>query len=171
METGPLRRLVRSRHERMVAGVCGGLGRYFDTDPVIWRLGFVLVTLMGGAGLLAYIILAIVLPEEGRDEAARATLEEHAEDLANAGQQLGDELTASGQRLREDLRGWSDYRSPEDTARRQRSRQLGGMILIGLGALFLLGNMGIFAWVSWDKLWPAVLIVIGLALLLRQRRD
>ena len=44
------------------------------------------------------------------------------------------------------------------------------MVLIGLGVLFLLGNTGIFGWVDWDKLWPAVLIVIGVALLLRQRR-
>jgi phage shock protein C len=48
----------------MVAGVCGGLGAYFAIDPVIVRLAFVVVTLAGGAGLLAYIVLAIVVPEE-----------------------------------------------------------------------------------------------------------
>ena len=56
-------RLHRSCRERMVFGVCGGLAESFDVDPTIVRLVFVLVTLAGGAGLLAYIVLALVLPE------------------------------------------------------------------------------------------------------------
>jgi phage shock protein PspC (stress-responsive transcriptional regulator) len=56
-------RLHRSCRERMIFGVCGGLAETFDVDPTIVRLAFVLVTLAGGAGLLVYIILAIVLPE------------------------------------------------------------------------------------------------------------
>lgn len=67
VETPPPRhvaRLHRSCQERMVFGVCGGLAETFAVDPTIVRLVFVLVTLAGGAGVLAYIILAIVLPEE-----------------------------------------------------------------------------------------------------------
>ena len=56
-----LRRTVR---DRMVFGVCGGLARYFKIDPVLVRLAFVLTTLAGGAGVLAYLILTIVVPCE-----------------------------------------------------------------------------------------------------------
>jgi phage shock protein C len=55
--------LYRSRQNRMIAGVCGGLGEYFNVDPTIVRLIFVLVGLLGGPGLILYIIMAIIVPE------------------------------------------------------------------------------------------------------------
>lgn len=58
------KRLYRSRNDRMIAGVCGGLGQYFGIDPTIVRLIFVLAVLAGFAGVLAYLILAIVIPLE-----------------------------------------------------------------------------------------------------------
>ncbi len=58
------RRLYRSRTQRMIGGVCGGLGEYFDIDPTIVRLLFVVTALAGGPGLLAYIIMLIVVPNE-----------------------------------------------------------------------------------------------------------
>jgi phage shock protein C len=57
-------RLYRSQNERMLAGVCGGLGKFFGIDPTIMRLIFVVLALMGGPGLLIYIIMWIVVPEE-----------------------------------------------------------------------------------------------------------
>jgi len=59
-----VRRLYRSRTQRMIGGVCGGLGEYFDIDATIWRLLFVVTALAGGPGLLAYIIMLIVVPSE-----------------------------------------------------------------------------------------------------------
>jgi phage shock protein C len=61
-EKGAPKRLYRSRQDRMIGGVCGGLGQYFNVDPVIVRLIFLLL-LLSGPGLLAYIILMIVVPE------------------------------------------------------------------------------------------------------------
>jgi phage shock protein PspC (stress-responsive transcriptional regulator) len=61
------KRLERSRSEKMLAGVCGGLGRYFDIAPAVFRLGFVVLTLLGGAGILVYLAAVIVLPKEGDD--------------------------------------------------------------------------------------------------------
>lgn len=52
----------------MVAGVSGGLGRYFDVNPVLYRVGFVVLALLGGAGILIYAVAALVIPDEGRDE-------------------------------------------------------------------------------------------------------
>lgn len=58
------KRLYRSRTERMIGGVAGGLGEYFNIDPTLVRLGFVVGTFMGGPGLILYFILLIVVPEE-----------------------------------------------------------------------------------------------------------
>ncbi|HLF59924.1 MAG TPA: PspC domain-containing protein [Acidimicrobiia bacterium] len=77
LETGPQAldngppptRLRRSREDRVIAGICGGLGRYFNMDPLWFRLGFVLVTLAGGAGILIYLVCWLIIPEAGPDEA------------------------------------------------------------------------------------------------------
>lgn len=58
------KRLYRSRKNRMIAGVAGGLAEYLDTDPTVIRLAFALSILLGGAGILAYFIMWIVMPEE-----------------------------------------------------------------------------------------------------------
>lgn len=57
------KRLQRSRTDRSVAGVAGGLAEYFEVDPTLVRILFVVFTLVGGPGLLLYIIMWIVMPE------------------------------------------------------------------------------------------------------------
>lgn len=58
------RRLYRSRSDRMVAGIAGGLGEYLNIDSTIVRLLFVFFALAGGPGLLVYIVMLLVVPEE-----------------------------------------------------------------------------------------------------------
>jgi phage shock protein PspC (stress-responsive transcriptional regulator) len=62
-----LARIRRSRTDRKVAGVAGGLGRHLDIDPVILRVAFVVLTFFGGVGLLVYVALWLLLPEDGSD--------------------------------------------------------------------------------------------------------
>ena len=58
------KRLYRSAKEKMLFGVCGGVAEYFDTDPTIIRLAWVVFSLLGGSGVLAYIIAAIIMPAD-----------------------------------------------------------------------------------------------------------
>jgi phage shock protein PspC (stress-responsive transcriptional regulator) len=58
------KRLTRSRTDRRIGGVCGGLGKYFEVDPTLIRLAFALAFVFAGTGLLLYLILWIVLPLE-----------------------------------------------------------------------------------------------------------
>lgn len=57
------RRLTRSRTDRMVGGVCGGLGEYFDVDPVVIRLAMAVFALAGGGGLAVYLVAWLIVPE------------------------------------------------------------------------------------------------------------
>jgi len=57
------KRMMRSRKQRMLAGVCGGLAEYFRMDPTLMRLIFVLATLFNGVGLIVYLVLWLVMPE------------------------------------------------------------------------------------------------------------
>ena len=56
--------LRRSRTDKMIAGVCGGLGKYFGLDSTILRLVFVLLLIFAGTGLLAYLVMWLVIPYE-----------------------------------------------------------------------------------------------------------
>jgi phage shock protein PspC (stress-responsive transcriptional regulator) len=78
------RRLLRSRDDRLVGGVCGGLGRYFRIDPIIFRIAFVALVFAGGAGALLYLAALIFVPPEGADESATESAATRA--LASGGQ-------------------------------------------------------------------------------------
>jgi len=58
------KRLTRSATNKKIAGICGGLGEYFNIDPVIFRIAFCFTLFMGGAGFILYIIMLLVIPEK-----------------------------------------------------------------------------------------------------------
>ncbi len=58
------KRVYRSRNEKVIAGVCGGLGEYFGVDPVLIRIVWVLMIICAGTGILAYILAWILIPKE-----------------------------------------------------------------------------------------------------------
>ena len=69
------RKLMRSRANRKIAGVCAGFAEYFDLDVTVVRVVWLIVALFGGGGILAYIIAWIVMPEEPEYVAGRAARE------------------------------------------------------------------------------------------------
>ena len=66
--TPQVKRLERTPNDKIVAGVAGGLGRYFDLSPTVFRLGLVVLTLLGGAGILVYLAAVLVIPQEGSEQ-------------------------------------------------------------------------------------------------------
>lgn len=121
----PTPRLYRSATDKVIAGVCGGLARYFNIDPALVRLAFVVFALTGGAGILLYVVLWIAVPVgEGTPAVA-----------------LGD-----------------------------RGHEMLATVLIAIGALWLLANLGAFTFIDWRFAWPLALIVAGAALLLQRVR-
>jgi len=58
------KKLYRSNTNYMLAGVCGGVGEFFNIDPTLVRLGWVIFSALGGSGVLAYIVAAIIIPKE-----------------------------------------------------------------------------------------------------------
>jgi phage shock protein C len=62
------RLLRRSRDDKVIAGVCGGLGRYLGVDPVLLRIAFVVLAVAGGGGILIYVVAWILIPDEREGE-------------------------------------------------------------------------------------------------------
>jgi phage shock protein PspC (stress-responsive transcriptional regulator) len=67
-----IERLERSTSDSVLAGVAGGLGRYFELNPAVFRLGFVVLTLLGGVGVLVYLAAVLVIPREGAERSVAA---------------------------------------------------------------------------------------------------
>ena len=140
-------RLYRSRDDRILFGVAGGLAEFFDIDPVLVRLGWVLLTVASvGLGALAYIVLAIVTP--------------------NARQLVSREVGPVDESSKESSGEMVEARVDEGLPRRQVARNVFGVGLIIIGMIVLLGNLGVFDSVRWDIVWPAVIVVLGVTILL-----
>lgn len=156
------KRLYRSRSDRMIWGVCGGLARYFDMDATIIRVIAVLSIFLGSVGIWAYIILAIVVPlEDSKATEPKDTIKENVEEMKETASELGRELRSSLAREGE---------PSAVTEGRHRRRNALGIVLIVIGILFLLGNFNLFWWFRWGTLWPLVIVAIGALVIFGTRR-
>ena len=149
-------RLYRSRTDRFLGGVCGGIGKYLGIDPTIIRLVFLVLLFTQGFGFLIYIILWILLPVEGGAETSTGSV----------GDRLGEGVKGVGE----------DIRNVAQTPHPQAGLWFGlGLIVLGV-ILFaerlgeMLGLGWLTQWVNWSTLWPILIIVLGVALILRGSR-
>lgn len=147
------KRLYRSRTDRVIAGVAGGLGEYFNIDPIVIRVIFVLMSIGHGIGVILYLIAWFVIPEQ--------PVNNHKHTAQEKGESMEEKTTKTTEASEE----------VHDTVRpirRHGGRTTGGLILIVIGALFLLQNL-----VSidiWGNFWPIILIVIGISIMMRSDR-
>lgn len=163
-------RLYRSRTDRMLGGVAGGLARYFAVDPTLVRLTFVLLAIFtGGWAMLIYLLLWMLLPETplGPVEPASASASPEAtSEMAGADPFVGSSAGFGGGSERNQS---PSTRASAPPAQIQRRRQWFGWSLIVLGTLALLSNLHLLSWLNLSVTWPAFLILAGLLLLLRQQ--
>jgi phage shock protein C len=146
MGGGGMKRLCKSRKNKVIAGVCGGIAEYFEVDPVLIRLIAVLFFFAGGAALIAYIVGMIIIPNQpsgGIDESEKS----QAPITASPGQTEG--MSQAGSLII-------------------------GVIMIVFGIHFLMRNIPFlhqFYWRFWDMgwhfFWPSILILVGLLIILR----
>lgn len=95
-------RLTRSTTESMVAGVCGGLAEYFNIDPVIVRLIFVLVTLTSGLGLPVYLVLWMLMPKASAPQGQQSIeqgFKQFSQEATRFGQEFGQEAARVGREV------------------------------------------------------------------------
>ena len=146
----PAKKLQRSKSDQVVAGVCAGIAKYFDIDPVVVRIIFALVTIGGGTGILLYILLWIIMPEEeSTAQTTEETIKENAEEIKDKAEVFAKEVTAIAEGQKKNTALW------------------GGIILMGLGVYFLFGNLGlfdIFRFLRFEVIWPLILVFAGIIL-------
>jgi phage shock protein C len=138
----------------VIGGVAAGLAGYFKIDPLLVRLLFVIFTFVGGGAILIYIIFWIATPE-----APIITNQSRNQNPAENGtNNPGDHVPSAGEN------NTPDQKKVSNTERRHRGNLIGGLVLITIGAIFLVDQF-IPYW-NFGDLWPVILIVIGVALLI-----
>lgn len=152
-------RLFRARKNKIVAGVCSGLGEYFNIDPVIVRILFVVLTVMNGIGILIYILLWIMVPEESFEKAFGLNNDvPPANPFDN--KFSGDQNTTEG---KASDTGTTDGGSIPNfdipMPKRTDGRLIAGSILIIIGAIFLIDD--IIPSFDFSDLFPILLILAG----------
>jgi phage shock protein C len=152
-----MRRLYRSKKDRVISGICGGIGEYFKIDPVIVRVIAVALLFMGGAGIIAYIIGIFIIPEAPNGETAE---EKRPEKMAV------------------DTKGEV---APAGEEPRRNSASTGalviGIILVVLGGLFLMRNFPLFDDYYWwvrtqlhHFFWPGILVLVGIFMIFKSTK-
>jgi phage shock protein C len=153
------KRLYRSRTDRVIWGVCGGLAKYFDIDPVIVRVVALLLIFADGLGILAYIIMAIVVPLEGSKVATpREAVKENIEDIK-----------ASAGEIRSTFERKEGGSADETDLRRKRSIFL-GLSILAIAIIILLSNLGFFWWFHWGIFIGLAVLAIGLYIIFTAAR-
>ncbi len=139
-----IKKLYRSREDRMIFGVCGGMAKYFDADSTLIRVIFILLVFANGVGLLMYFIFAILIPLEPG---------------------IADESkTEESKELITQLKKKNRY----------MSKIMFGIILILIGLFFVLDRYFPISfymrWLSIKSLWPYVIIILGLYLVFKNTK-
>jgi phage shock protein C len=141
-------KLYRSRRQRIIAGVAGGLAQYFNIDPIIVRVLFVVITLLHGMGIILYIILWIVVPEEPFEIAYGIKPEE-----PNAATTDNPQTGSS-----------NIFNNVPEMQKKNSGRFVAGTILIVIGALFLMVRF--IPSFDLGDVFPFLLVIIGALLIL-----
>jgi phage shock protein PspC (stress-responsive transcriptional regulator) len=153
------KRLYRSTTDRKIAGVAGGLADYFEIDPLLIRLVFIILAVSGGAGLFIYIVLWIATPD--RPYSTQSTNnnpnpQPRQPDQPNNGAQNETTFTDAPPSINtEDVK----------PKHRRKGSLTGGLVLITIGALFMAAEL--IPQVNFWDLWPVILIVAGVGLLIK----
>lgn len=146
-----MKRLCRSQQERVIAGVCGGLALYYERDPLLFRLLFIILTLATGTGVALYLLLWLVLPSA---QQARAQQEQIVRDNLN---EMRTRVRELGAEARTSFAQARKTGSPDDAL------IITGALLVGIGLLLLFRNLGLLAPMRY--LWPVAVLALGIATL------
>lgn len=144
-------RIHRSSKNSILGGICSGLAESLEIDPTILRIIFVLFTIFGGSGILIYIILWIIMPSNSQIVISKDNLKENFQEIKDRTKKFAHDIKLNKSIAKtQDNRGWI------------------ALIVVLIGLVFLFNNYGLGEVINFGKLWPLILVVIGITLFLRK---
>lgn len=150
------KKLQRIPYEGAIAGICAGLGNYFNIDKTWVRLAFILSVFFAGYGIgllgpIVYVVLWIVLPVK----AASLPMDPFNVDYRTA-----------EDRALADPSGYESSEIPGRRHKKPKDRYVAGIILLMVGLFFLLRQLEVFYWNDFARFWPVVIMLLGVVLLI-----
>jgi phage shock protein C len=145
------KKLYRSKTDRVIGGIAGGMADYFKIDSLIIRIIFIVIALVSqvAPAVIAYLIAMIVIPKEGQSSSSTP------EKITNVAGEFEDKIKSVTESFKHN--------------HRHRSGNMFGFILIIVGLLLLINQILPWYHVGFVYFWPIILIVFGLYFIFRQR--
>lgn len=175
------KRFYKSRTDKKLAGVCAGVAEYFEVDPTLVRLIWVVFTFAGGAGILAYIIAAIIMPEAptGTPPVNRKKKTKNQQHTMNHSDEVSivevDEDQDTPYEGFEDEKetvyeeAYDQAEEPEKEEGDKNSMVLGAALIL-IGLMFFSRNFFKWFWIDFSYLWPILLILLGVVMVVNKRK-
>lgn len=160
------KRLTRSRKDRMVGGVASGIGEYLNVDPIIIRILFIFLAFVGGSGIVAYIVLLFIMPEDNSSPFAayEAKKKNPTEEKSEPEEEKEDEEKSSSEQTKNKIKeDFSDLMS----SYKKKNSIAGvsvGVLLIVFGFYILLARFFSFDWFKY--LFPMMILFAGVLIIL-----
>lgn len=148
------KKLYRSKNDRVIFGVCGGLGEYFEVDSLILRILFILLTFTGGSGLIIYLILAIIIPDGEGKKIKNKEMKEVISDAQLKTQDLAEEIKKNSNWIKS-------------------TKNIIGLIIvfIGLNIFFeQVFNINPFSFINWGIVWSLIIVLIGAKIIFSNKK-
>ena len=151
------KRLYRSHKDKIIAGICGGLGDYFDVDPVIARASFIVLTFVNGVGLLLYVILWIVVSLEHGDRLSENKNMVHTHGTVNS----------KPKSVHLNFSTSASLASKE----RRTGKMVVAFLAILIGVVALFSNLFSVNLFKFEIMWPLFLIFVGLYFIFKKNKE
>jgi phage shock protein C len=148
------KKLYRSKTDRIIFGICGGLGEYFEIDPLIVRILFILLTFTGGTGIIIYLILAVIIPDGGEKKVKGKGIKEVIGEAQEKTQSIAEEIKKDGIWIK-------------------NTKNIIGLVIvfIGLNILFeQVFDFNPFSFINWAIVWALIIVLIGSKIILSNKK-
>lgn len=168
------KRLYKSSTDKMIGGVCGGIAEYLQVDPVLIRVVAVISIFFGGAGIIAYIIAAIIMPrkEDPSNKSDKDTFYERNYGQASSTDSKTENTDQIPDASPEDQENWDKNKSEKEVKNIKTGKDfriLLGLCLIGFGAFFFLRQF--VYWLNFSFVIAVALIVMGIYLIIKRNGE
>lgn len=158
------KQLYRSRTNRVIGGVAGGLAEYFNTDPLLVRLVFIALTFWTGVGFFLYLVAWFLIPEEPLERAEAKTKSSDKEepkkdpkaDFGDRAQKVAQDIQDAAERVDKE---WNKE------ARTSQPNVLIGLILLVVGLMLLADSLSPVN--IWARFWPLIIIAVGIGIMVK----